>query len=716
MTELRHNEAGLADFLRENEISAARFEGELEERLARFSRRNGASNPQTSPRLKSCFQRVNEKRGQEAVDWPDFVIEILNLKDEALTEIYRGLAFDLADFEKRHREAPVVEEAIGATLSESKKNFLQRYCKDLNHLAAQGKLTEVIGRDEEIKRIIVTLAKKWGNNPVLVGEPGVGKTQIVEGLALRIQRGQAAESLRHKRILALDLGLLLAGTKHRGEFEERLKGVIEEVGRSQGNVILFVDEIHTLMGAGQTGGALDAANLIKPALARGELWLIGATTEAEYHRHILKDKAFARRFDKITVAEPSFDETLAILKGMKHVFESHHQVAVPDEVLEAVLRLSERFLGETFFPGKAVQVLDQAGASVRIKKLLGERGGNALGKDDVVETVAQLSGVPVRKIFGAETQRLLHLKPRLQEKIIGQEQAIAAVTAKLQQLVLPATNKDRPRAVFLFVGPSGVGKTELAKLLAEELFESPRHFVRLDMSEYADAHSARKLYGADPGTVGYEEGGVLTEAVKKRPHSLVLLDEIDKADPKVCQLFLQLFDEGRLTDNQGNVVRFSNCIFILTSNFGFTHEALKCGPLGEEEKQRILKIIESRLRPEMMKRIDEHVFFEFLDPAAMGRLLHLHLDQIKKTFEREAGKEMAIEMTAEAQRVICEQGYEWRYGARSIKNFFDKEVGSRLAREILQARDARGDNTLLPAEIKIFVEDGGKIGIELRFG
>jgi len=701
--ELQVNEAGLSDFFSTQKISKAHVQGLLKKRMEELPRSSSSETREASARLKSCFEK-GKKEDAEALSWHDLVLATIEIENDPLTEVIWDCAitpYEYRNYSKGEKELETV------TLGESaKEDVLSKFCIDLIKQAEDGKLAAVIGRQNEIRQITTILSQKMTNNPILIGDAGVGKTHIVEGLAVKIQKGEAGPILAGKKILTLDVGLLLAGANYRGEFEERLKAIIKAISSSKGNIILFVDEIHTLMGAGQTSGALDAANLIKPALARGELWLIGATTYAEYRKHIEKDPAFTRRFGRVNVPEPTHEETVTILKGIRERFQKHHQSVVPDDQLETIVSLSGRYIGDNQFPAKAIQVLDNTCARVRLAHVLGERPDSTVTNEDIAVSIAEKTGIPVEKIFKDESARLLNIDELLKKDVVGQDEAIGVIARRLRMMALPFRDSVRPRMIFLFMGPSGVGKTYLAKQIALELYASSKQLVRLDMSEYTDEHTSRRLVGADPGLVGYEEGGVLTEAIRRRPYSMVLLDEIDKAHKKVCNLFLQVFDEGRMTDSQGHTINFSNTVFILTSNYGFTGAEVDVTSMEEAaQAQRALEYFKRHLGPEFIKRMDEVVVFKFLKPEDVHKIIDQKLDGYSKEFTKSpGGHPVMIEIEQPARDFIVQNGYQKEFGARSVTTFIDTEIASKMATEILRCRQVKG-GMYLPEKILVSCHD-----------
>ena len=691
--ELMINDAKLIDFLNQKDLSKATLQGLIMERMKLLPKSTSNNIREASPRIRKLFDKISKENNGEIL-WTTLVSECISISNDPLSDIIWDcgiIAYEYKDFISEEKEIKLITDSDNKSSEILKDDVLDKYCIDLVKQAELGKLNPVIGRNNEIRQITTILSQKMTNNPILVGDPGVGKTQIVEGLSLKIYNNEAGHILAGKRILSLDLGLLLAGANYRGEFEERLKSIIKELSSRKGQIILFVDEIHTLIGAGQTSGALDAANLIKPALARGELWLIGATTYAEYRKYIEKDPAFTRRFVKVNVAEPTAEETIEILKGVKHRFLEHHQIDIDDEKLKLIVSLSNRYIGDNQFPAKAIQVLDNSLARAKISFLLGERDKSIVEISDIADSISDKTGIPVQKIFSDESKILLELNNILSKKIIGQDEAINKISNCLRVMSLPFKDINKPRGVFLFVGPSGVGKTEMAKLICELLFVSEKQLIRIDMSEFSEEYSVKKLTGADPGLVGFEEGGVLTESVRRRPYSLVLLDEIDKAHKKVMQLFLQVFDEGRLTDNQGNTVNFSNTLFILTSNHGYA----SINNVENIDEQKLLENAVEQLKrhigPEIVKRIDDIIPFNFIKKEDIFQLIDLKINKYQTNFGKQPGtKALKITITDNAKNLIIKNGYQKEFGVRSVNNYLDTNIASLISNKLLEIRKELG--------------------------
>ena len=729
------------------------------------------------------------------------------LKDAGLTE--KGLRTAITELRQG--------ETIKSATQETQFQALNKYAKNLNDMANKGKLDPVIGRDDEIRRTLHILTRRSKNNPILVGEPGVGKTAIAEGLAMRIVNGDVPENLKSKIIYALDMGLLIAGAKYKGEFEERLKGVIKEVTGSDGDIILFIDEIHTLVGAGGGDGAMDAANILKPALARGELRAIGATTLNEYQKFFEKDKALERRFQKVMIDEPSKEDAISILRGLKERYETHHHVRIKDEAIVAAVELSSRYITDRFLPDKAIDLIDESAAKLRLemnsmpedldslqrqirqleiereaikrennpdqlkqlnveisnllvqqdtltakwkveKELVdkvqdakgkmeqlkqaaevAERNGdygqvaeirygklkeqetlllectnqlNELGEegkrlmkeevdaDDIAENIAKATGIPVHKMMQSEREKLLHLETALHERVIGQEEAITAVSDAIRRSRAGLQDPKKPIGSFIFLGTTGVGKTELAKALANYLFDDDSMMTRIDMSEYQEKHTVSRLVGAPPGYVGYEEGGQLTESVRRKPYSVVLLDEIEKAHPDVWNILLQVLDDGRLTDNKGRVVNFKNTIIIMTSNIGShliqdAFEEVTDQNLEEKTalaKTEVMDLLKQTIRPEFLNRVDDIIMFSPLLRKQMASIVQIQLKQLKSLV---AENGMQIEFTDYLVEYLSEQGFDMQFGARPLKRLIQKLVVNELSKQILSGAIDKSKKVLI---------------------
>ncbi len=650
--------------------------------------------------------------------------------------------------------------------SASDTPVLKQYGRDLTQAAKSGELDPVIGRNQEIERIVQILSRRTKNNPVLIGEPGVGKSAVVEGLAQRIVTDNIPEILKDKKLMTLDMGSLIAGSKYRGEFEERLKNAIAEV-RKAGNIILFIDEIHTLVGAGKAEGSMDAANILKPALARGEVQCIGATTLDEYRKHIEKDAALERRFQPVTVGEPSAEEALEILRGLRDKYEAHHKVRITDDALQAAVSFSDRYISDRFLPDKAIDLMDEAASRVRIqtytappdvksqeaqlaavvtekkeaiarqdyekaaslrdqeRKLKAEIEGlraaweqkksasrEIVTEEEIAQIVSSWTGIPVKKMTEGESQRLLHLEEVLHKRVIGQEEAVKAVSRAIRRARAGLQDPKRPIGSFIFLGPTGVGKTELCRALGEAMFGDEDAVIRIDMSEYMEKHTVSRLIGSPPGYVGYEEGGQLTEAVRRKPYSVVLLDEVEKAHPDVFNILLQIMEDGRLTDNTGRVVNFKNTIIVMTSNAG-AHAIGHSRVLGfgsaidlarsyEAMKEQVMKEVKDIFRPEFINRVDELIVFHALDQADIDKIAYLMLSQVADRLQKRG---MHLKFENEVVALLAREGYDPQYGARPLRRVIQRTVEDALSEEIIAGRLALGD------DVRLYVKDG-KIAFE----
>nr|WP_152965543.1 AAA family ATPase [Thermanaerothrix daxensis] len=717
----------------------------------------GAGQIFITPRVKRIIDQANEEANRlkdEYISTEHIFLAILSERNTPAARLLEGAGIT------RERVLDAIMQIRGGQRvtdpqAETRYRTLEKYSRDLTALAREGKLDPVIGRDQEILRVMQILSRRTKNNPVLIGEAGVGKTAIVEGLAQKIAANDVPEILMGKRVVQLDLGAMIAGSRFRGEFEERLKAAIEEVQRSEGEIILFIDELHTVVGAGAAQGAMDASNMLKPALARGELQCIGATTLDEYHKYIEKDAALERRFAPVYVDEPSVEETIEMLRGLRDRYEAHHKVRFSDEALVAAARLSAQYVTERHLPDKAIDLIDEAAAKLRvalyslppelkkmkseIDRLQAEEEQAGLERDyeraarkkaerlrlqeqfeklrdqwesehkldevvdvnDIAEVVAQWTGIPVSQMMESEAERLVHMEERLAERVIGQEEAIRAIADAIRRARAGLKDPRRPIGSFIFIGPSGVGKTELAKALAEFLFGDEDALVRLDMSEYREQHTVSRLFGAPPGYVGYEEGGQLTEAVRRRPYRVILFDEIEKAHPEVWNALLQILDEGRLADGQGHVVDFRNTVLIMTSNLG-TEFVRRGGTLGflpdtqnDEDRlnqEKIQKALKSTFRPEFLNRIDEIIMFSPLTQEHMYRIVDL---QMKEVRQRLLEHGLDVVLTPAARRWLAEIGYDPSFGARPLRRAIQKYIESPLSVSILAGQFRVGDKIIV---------------------
>ncbi len=745
--------------------------------------------------------------------------------------LLQALAMEKSEAATALKNANVTPQTLNSAINDLRKgrtadsasaeqgyDALKKYARDLTAAAQEGKLDPVIGRDEEIRRTIQVLSRRTKNNPVLIGEPGVGKTAIAEGLALRIIKGDVPESLKDKKLLSLDMGALIAGAKFRGEFEERLKAVLSEVTSSDGGIILFIDEMHTLVGAGKADGAMDASNLLKPALARGELHCVGATTLDEFRKHVEKDAALARRFQPIFVNEPTVEDTISILRGIKEKYELHHGVRITDAAIVAAATLSNRYISDRFLPDKAIDLMDEAGSRLRMqvdskpeeldeldrrvmqlqierealkketdsaskdrllklekeladteeksavmtrnwqaekeklasasklkeeletarrdleiaqrkgdfakageltygsipeleKKLTAAEaaGGSQLMEEavtasHVAQVVSRWTGIPVDKMLEGEREKLLAMETELQKRVVGQEDAVIAVSTAVRRARAGLQDPNRPIGSFMFLGPTGVGKTELTKALASFLFDDEHALLRIDMSEYMEKHSVSRLIGAPPGYVGYDEGGALTEAVRRRPYQVVLFDEIEKAHPDVFNILLQVLDDGRLTDGQGRTVDFKNTLIIMTSNMGSDYLVnLAEGHDVDEVKDQVMDVVKRSFRPEFLNRVDDIILFHRLMRQHMGAIVDIQLGRLARLLSE---RKITVELSPEAKQLLADKGYDPAYGARPLKRIIQKFIQDPLAEEILSGRVKDGDHVQVEVKAGTFVFNG----------
>jgi ATP-dependent Clp protease ATP-binding subunit ClpC len=721
----------------------------------------GAGQVFITPRVKRIIDLANEEASRlkdEYISTEHIFLAILSEKNTPAARLLEGSGIN------RERVIEAVNQLRGGQRvtdpqSETRYRSLEKYSRDLTTQAREGKLDPVIGRDNEILRVMQILSRRTKNNPVLIGEAGVGKTAIVEGLAQKIADNDIPEILMGKKVISLDLSAMIAGSRFRGEFEERLKAAIEEVQRSEGEVILFIDELHTVVGAGAAQGAMDASNMLKPALARGDLQCIGATTLDEYHKYIEKDSALERRFAPVFVDEPSVEDTISMLMGLRDRYEAHHKVRFSDEALIAAARLSSNYVTDRHLPDKAIDLMDEAAAKLRValyslpddlKKMKSEldrlaaeeeKAGierdyeraakmkadrlrlqseftevrdqweaehqldEVVDVDDIAQVVAQWTGIPVNQMLETESEKLLHMEERLQQRIVGQEPAVKAISDAIRRARSGLKDPRRPIGSFIFIGPSGVGKTELAKALAEFMFGDEEALVRMDMSEYREQHTASRLFGAPPGYVGYEEGGQLTEAVRRRPYRVILFDEIEKAHPEIWNSLLQILDDGRLTDGQGRVVDFRNTVLIMTSNLGteFVRKGGTLGFLSSDENERdayekIDKALKSTFRPEFINRVDEIIMFSELTIDQVKQIVELQMQEIH---ERLAEHNLKVEITEAARDWLAREGYDASFGARPLRRALQKFIESPLSVSLLSGEYKEGDTVIVDLDVQI---------------
>ncbi len=825
-------------FLKRNNVNVPFTEAKLDESIAKLPKNQSVEPAQNVSRdLNTVFLKANNTLKQfkdEFISTEHLLLALLQINDDTakilkssgLTE--SGLITAIKDLRKG--------ETIQSQTQETQLNMLNKFAKNLNEMARHGKLDPVIGRDEEIRRTLHILTRRTKNNPILVGEPGVGKTAIVEGLAMRIINGDVPDNLKSKTIFALDMGQLIAGAKYKGEFEERLKGVVKEVATSDGEIILFIDEIHTLIGAGGGEGAMDAANILKPALARGELRAIGATTLNEYQKYFEKDKALERRFQKVIIAEPNIEDAISILRGLKDRYETHHHVRIKDEAIIAAVELSSRYMTDRFLPDKAIDLIDESAAKLRlemnsmpeeldklerqirqleiereaikrendesklkelnieISNLVVERdtlkskwkqekdlvekvqNGKAVIEDlkqqadqaerngeygkvaeirygkikeqesliaeitsqinnstdkrllkeevdaeDIAANVAKATGIPVTKMLQSDRDKLLHLEDELHNRIVGQEEAITAVADAIRRSRAGLQDPKKPIGSFIFLGTTGVGKTELAKALAEYLFDDESMMTRIDMSEYQEKHTVSRLVGAPPGYVGYDEGGQLTEAVRRKPYSVVLLDEIEKAHPDVWNILLQVLDDGRLTDNKGRVVNFKNTIIIMTSNIGsyliqdafekVTEENVE--EVTESAKDEVMNLLRKTIRPEFLNRVDEIIMFSPLMKKQIMGIVKIQLEGLKKLVNTNG---ITLHYSEYLLNFLAEQGYDPQFGARPLKRLIQKQIINALSKRILAGDIDKSKNVLVDVfdGVVIFRNEEEKVKAEAK--
>jgi ATP-dependent Clp protease ATP-binding subunit ClpB len=806
-------------------VDARAVDAELKKKLEALPRVSGGAEPAINRRLRDLLTRTwkeTQDLKDEYSSGEHVLLAALAVGDE-LSKVLEQKGLDRKKLLAALQQVRGSQRVTDAD-PESKYEALEKYTRDITAAARAGKIDPVIGRDGEIRRVLQVLARRSKNNPVLIGEPGVGKTAIVEGIGQRIVQGDVPESIKDKRLLSLDLGALIAGTKYRGEFEDRLKAVIKEIEGANGQIILFIDELHTIMGAGGAEGSLDASNMLKPALARGELRCIGATTLAEYRKHIEKDAAFARRFQPVYTGEPSVEDTINILRGLRERYEVHHGIRIQDPALVAASVLSDRYIRDRFLPDKAIDLVDEAAAEIKmeidsmpheidvverrvmqlsieqqalkkesdpaskkrleeVSRELAELNEKKAGmraqwlrekeviadirkekeaveklrqdldraqrvadlevaarlrygeipeaerkvkaaqealasaqqgvsylkeevtEEDIARVVSRWTGIPVSKMLESEKQKLLDLEQRLRTRVVGQDEALVAVANAVRRSRAGLSDTNRPTGSFLFLGPTGVGKTELARALAEQLFDDESAMVRIDMSEYMEKHSVARLIGAPPGYIGHDEGGQLTEPVRRRPYSIILFDEVEKAHPDVWNVLLQVLDDGRLTDSQGRTIDFTNTIIILTSNIGSQH--IMAARDDEQIKDAVLAELKANMRPELLNRLDETVVFHQLGRDQLRSIVDIQLGRFRK---RLAEREISLDVSPDAKDLLGNLGYDPTYGARPLKRVIQRQLENPLAESILAGKFASGDTVV------VGVGGDGKLTLSRRAG